>query len=100
MVIYTAAGTDMQDVFRQRISGKHHGVKFNSTYVFVFVLNGSFLHSKIFGMWGLRGHMPWAKITFWIITISNANYALSSRNGPIKSSFLWPAYYSLVYLVY
>lgn len=47
MAIYIAAGTDLQEPFRQYILGKHPGVKFNSTYVFVFLLYGSFLHSKI-----------------------------------------------------
>ena len=79
---------------------KHHGMKFNSAYVFVLLLYGSFSHSYDFGIWGLRGHMPWAKTTFWIIINSNPSYALPSRNGSIKSSSLWPACSSLVYLVY
>ena len=99
MVIYISAGTGTQQVLTMYFR-KHHGMKFNSAYVFVLLLYGSFLHSYDFGIWGLRGHMPWAKTTFWIIINSNPNYALPSRNGSIKSSWLWPACSSLVSLVY
>lgn len=94
--MYKAAGTDLQELFRQCILGKQHVVKFNSIYVSVFVLYGSFLRSKILAFWGFRTHMPWAKTTFWNIINSIPDYAIPSRNSSIKSSFLWPAYYSFV----
>lgn len=36
-VIYAAAGTDVQDLFRQYILGQQHGVKCDSIYVSAFV---------------------------------------------------------------